>query len=1142
MDFNLNTVQTFNVCHLKKITTIMRWTILFFTITIFCASAEIAYSQVNGLSLHLKNVTLQEALEEIKEKGDYSLWYRNEEVNLKKKVSLHVENKSISEVLDALLTDEDLGYIIEDKHIVIFKKNEYTDKVSQQVTKRVTGVVKDNHGEPIIGANIIEKGTANGIITDVNGNFSLNVAENAIVQISYIGYIMQEIAVQDKQNITVLLMEDLQNLEEVVVVGYGIAKKSDLTGSISQVKAESMQNYTPSNVGDLLRTTIPGMNVAYSVSAKGDGDMMIRGDNTLTAGSGPLIVLDGAIYSGDISDINPNDIEKLDIMKDASSAAVYGSRATNGVVAITTKRGETLKPVINFSGTVGMATATNRMKPYDKDGFIKWRSDMLKSVYSATVPQTPWSPYDDPRTIDSQYLNEWMAYHSTTPDNLVDAWLSGLRLTGVEIENYKAGNSIDWEDHIFQNGPRQDYNISLSGKKEDFSYYWSLGYMDNKSLAKGDEFSTIRSRVNIEGKPAKFLKVGLNAQFSYRDESSVPVNDGQYKVLTPYSSFYENDGETMKLYPNEDIQAFHPLLQRKYRTREMEYFTFFPKIYSILELPFGITYTLNYTTRFVFYHNHIHDSSGHPQWGLYGGSASRENSLRREWQVDNIVNWNRTFSVDHKVDITLLANFEKFRNDTEKMENQNFSPNDVLGYHDMSVGTLPVLSSNDEVRTSDALMARMNYIYRNKYLLTASVRRDGSSLFGYSNPHATFPAAALGWVLSEESFFNVPFVDFLKLRASWGINGNRDIENYAALSRIVTGKSLNAEGNGSPVIIPTLEINTMGNKKLKWERTGAYNFALDFRVLNGILSGTIEAYNMSTTDVLVNRQLPTITGFNRVYANLGEIKNKGFELSLSSLNLKRPNIEWTTNLLFSLNRNKIISITGEQYDVFDANGNLIGRKEPDDKTNNWFIGQAKDVIWDYRILGTWKTGEEEEANKWNQAPGDFRLEDVNSDGLLTDDDKQFLGYRTPRYSWTMTNIFNLCRDFEFSFVLYSLWGHKESYDLAKHDDHIEDRCNSWDIPYWTPENQLDDYARLRSAPAKGVSYSVWFDKSYIRLENVALAYKVPVKALYTTPISSLKLTLNVRNAAVWAPGWGFGDPENGTRSQRIFTFGLNMTL
>lgn len=850
----------------------------FLMIALFFASAETVYSQEKNLSLHLKNVTLEEALAQIKQKGEYSLWYRNEEINLKKKVSLDIQNGSITRILDTLLEGENLGYVIEDNHIVIFK-TDGKGKAPRQAGRRITGVVKDNTGEPVIGCNIMEKGTSNGTITSVNGDFSLEVAGNAVLQISYIGFLTQEIPVGDRQSISVTLKEDAQILDEVVVVGYGVAKKSDLTGSISQVKAETMQNYTPSNVGDLLRNSIPGMSVGYSVSAKGNSDMMIRGDNTLTAGSSPLVIVDGVIYNGDISDINPNDIEKLDIMKDASSAAVYGSRATNGVVAITTKKGDSRKPVINFNGSVGIATTADRVKPYDKDGFIKWRSDMFKSVYSATVPQTPWSPFDDPRTIDLQYLDQWMEYHSTTQENLVDAWLSGLRLTGLEIENYKAGRSIDWEDYIFHNGPRQDYNVSLSGKKEDFSYYWSLGYMSNESLVKGDEFSTIRSRVNIEGKPARFLKVGLNAQFSYRDESSVPADVSQYTKLTPYSLSYEEDEETLKLYPNDDNQAKHPLLNPAYRSREQEYFTFFPKVYATLDLPFGITYTVNYTTRFVFYHNNIHDSSEHPEWKLFGGSASRENSLRREWQVDNIINWNKTFVQKHKVDVTLAANAEKFRNDTEKMSNQNFTPNDILGYHDMTIGNLPEISSDDQVRTSNALMARLNYGFMNRYLLTLSVRRDGSSLFGYSNPYATFPAAALGWVISEEKFFKVPFVDYLKLRASWGINGNRDIANYAALSKVLAEKSLNTDLNGNPITIPTLEINTMGNKKLKWEKTEAYNLALDFRLFNGRLNGTVETYLMSTTDVLVNRELPSITGYKRVYANLGEIRNKGFEPS-----------------------------------------------------------------------------------------------------------------------------------------------------------------------------------------------------------------------------------------------------------------------
>ncbi len=1011
----------------------------------------------------------------------------------------------------------------------------------QQVS--VSGTVVDDLGNPLPGVTVVVKGTTNGTVTDSDGAYTLrNIPENATLVFSFVGMKSQEVETGSQTRIDVKLQADVIGLEEVVAIGYGVAKKSDLTGAITQVKADELQKFTPTNVSDLLRTTVPGLNVGYSTSAKGNSSFEIRGETTLTAGASPLIVLDGVIYNGDISDINPNDIERLDVLKDASSAAVYGSRATNGVIVITTKRGTGDEPTVTFDGSVGLATAANRVRPYDAEGFIQWRSDMFKSVFSATVPSDLWSPFDDPRTIDPQYLDEWLAYHSTDEANMVDAWLAGLRMTGTEIEDYKAGITRDWENDIFHNGLRQDYNLSLSGRKPLFTYYWSLGYMDNKALTIGDEFSTIRSRVNLEGQAAKFLKVGLNAQFSYRNESSVPAAAGQYQDLTPYSLYYADDSDQLRLFPNDDIQARHPLLERTYREREREYYTFFPKIYSILDLPFGITYTMNFTTRIVFFHNYIHNSSEHPEWGLFGGSASRDNSISREWQIDNIINWNRTFFDVHKFAVTLLANAEKSRYNSDGMDNRYFSPNDVLGYHDMTTGTLPVLSTDDDVETADALMARLNYEYKNKYLLTLSVRRDGSSLFGYSNPRAIFPAAALGWVLTEEDFFKSGFVNYLKLRLSWGINGNRAIANYAALSRILSGKALNADQSGAAYTIPTLVINTMENKNLKWEQTQAFNVGLDFNMFEGILSGSIEGYDMSTTDVLVNRELPTITGYDRVYANLGEVVNKGLEITLNSVNIKRQNFEWRTNFIFSLNRNKIVSITGEKFDVYDENGNVTGQKEPDDITNNWFIGESKDVIWDYKILGTWKVGREEEAAKWSQAPGDFHLEDVNNDGLLTDEDKQFLGYQSPRYRWTMTNSFNIYRNFEASFVMYSLWGQMSVFDQAKHDNHIEDRRNTWKIPYWTPENQRDDYARLRSAPANGVSYSTWFDRSYVRLENVAVAYRLPPAFLNRTFIESCRLYVNVRNAGLWAPTWKFGDPEDGTRSQRIFSLGLNMTI
>ena len=1132
------------VSHFKKLLRIMKLTCLLVMIALVQVSAA-TYAQSTKLTLNMKNAKLAELFEQIEENSEFRFFYDSDEIDLSHKITIRTEESNIDEILTVAFSETNYSYEIIDRHIIV--KNTGLDNRSDLLGRdgqmSVSGLVTDEDGFPLPGVTVVVKGTTTGTVTNIDGAFSLpNVNVGEILLFSFVGMRSQEITFQGQTTFEIVMEAETIGLDEVVAIGYGTVKKSDLTGAITQVKKENLENYNPSNVSDLLRTTVPGLGVGYSTSAKGNSSFQIRGETTLTAGASPLIVLDGVIYNGDISDINPDDINRLDILKDASSAAVYGSRATNGVIVITTKRGEGDKPTINVSSIVGVATAANRLKPYNAEGFIQWRSDMFKSVYSETVPSDEWSPFDDPRTIDPQYLDDWMAYHSTNEENMVDAWLAGLRLTGTEIENFKAGLTRDWEDDIYHNGLRQDYNISLSGKKKDFSYYWSLGYLKNEALTIGDEFSTIRSRVNLEGKVTSFLKVGLNAQFSARDESSVPANNAQFKNLTPYSLYYADDSDKLRLYPNDDIMAYHPLLSRTYREKESQFYTFFPKVYSILDLPFGITYTMNYTTRLVFYHNYIHDSSEHPQWGLFGGSASRDNSIRREWQIDNIINWNHTFNDIHKVDVTLLANAEKNRFNSDGMDNRYFSPNDVLGYHDMTTGTLPVLSSSDGESTADALMARVNYGYKSKYLITLSARRDGSSLFGYSNPRATFPALALGWVVTEEDFFKSSVIDYLKVRLSWGRNGNRSIANYAALSRIASGKALNADQNGVAYTIPTLVINSMENKNLKWEQTEAINLGVDFNLLDGVISGSIEAYDMKTTDVLVNRELPTLTGFSRVYANLGEVENKGVEITLNTLNIKRNNFQWNTNFIFSLNRNKIVSITGEKFDVYDEDGNVTGQKEPDDITNNWFIGQSKDVVWDYNILGTWKVGEEEEAAKWGQRAGDFRLEDVNSDGLLTDDDKQFLGYRDPRFRWTMTNNFTIYKNFEASVVMYSLWGQMSAFGLVKHDDHIEDRKNTWDVPYWTPENQTDEYARVRSAPANGVSYTAWFDRSYIRFENIAVAYRLPQSLLNRTFIKNCKVSFNIRNAGVWAPEWNFGDPEDGTRAQRIFSLGLNMTL
>jgi hypothetical protein len=420
------------------------------------------------------------------------------------------------------------------------------------------------------------------------------------------------------------------------------------------------------------------------------------------------------------------------------------------------------------------------------------------------------------------------------------------------------------------------------------------------------------------------------------------------------------------------------------------------------------------------------------------------------------------------------------------------------------------------------------------------MRRDGYSAFGRDVKRATFPSAAVGWVVSEESFFNTDALDFLKMRLSWGENGNREIGRYAFLSQLIAGKNLIVDGSGNVQTVATLSNTTMENPSLQWERTEAWNIGIDFSILAGRIDGSIDAYKMNTNNLLVERALSTITGFSRVFSNLGEIQNRGFELSLQTRNLTNSLFAWTSNFNFSLNRNKLISLYGD----LDADGN-----ELDDITNRWFIGHATDEIWGQKVLGIWQSDQAEEAELYGVYPGDFRILDKNNDRVFTIEDNEFLGFSKPRFRWTFVNNFQIRNNIDFSFELYSYWGQIRAFNNAKNRDGFIDRTNSLQTPYWTPENPSNEWARLFSSQGSS-SFDVYRKGSFIRLQNVTLSYTFPQKLIDKITLPNLRVYGNIRNAAVYAPDWDIYDPEaaevDGVTGQvptpRYFTIGLNASL
>lgn len=998
----------------------------------------------------------------------------------------------------------------------------------------IKGVVKDKQGVPLPGVSVKIKGTNKGVSTGMDGDYRISAAPNSTLVFTSIGFVEQEQKAGTRTEINVTLSDDARQLDEVVVIGYGTATKKDVTGAVSSVRATRLENENPQSVADILKGNIAGLSVSLNTSAKGGGDLLVRGKTTLSAGTAPLIVLDGVIYNGQLSDINPNDIEAVDVLKDASSLAVFGAKAATGVVAITTKKGRGETPTITINTNFGLAALAKNQRVYDGPGFLNWRADVMRSGAS-----TPSYLYNNPNDLPAGVtMEQWLNGKAGDP---TDIWLDRLGLLANEKANYYAGKTENWYDRIFRTGMRQDHTLSMGGKKNEVSYYMSLGYQKNENLIEGGEFSTFRARVNLEGQAAKFLTVGMNLQYADRDEGAIEAAWNQLVNLSPYGDMYNADG-TLRRIPTDDngLNARNPFLDMTYNDALNRQNTLFGSLFAKAKLPFGITYQFNFSPGIDMYRTFEYKSSRNPNVTTPGGSVTRANETRYNWQIDNLLKWNKTFAKIHTVDVTLLANAEKYQTWWTQAGNEGFVPSDLLGYHNVASGTKATVNSEDKVYTGDALMARVNYSLLQRYNLTLSVRQDGYSVFGVNSKTATFPAAAAAWTFTEESFMkSFDWLNYGKLRLSYGINGNRDLRNpdngtvdpYAALTQLDIGKYQTVNGSGAASEVNTVNINNrLSNANLKWEQTASFNAGLDFSVLHDRIGGSVDFYTKKTNDLLVRQTLTNVTGYANVYSNLAEVSNKGFELNLNSRNINSGKIKWNTDLNLFLNRNKINRLATPN----------------DDPGNGWFIGRDIDVIWDYKVLGVWQENEMDEAAKFTKGsikPGDFKLQDVDGNYVYDDNDKQFLGYKSPRFTWALRNEFNIFKSFDFSFQLLSNWGQKKQYNQAKNQPGSVGfaRMSSYIQPYWTAENPINDYARLNSGTS-GTSFNVYRDNSFIRLNTIALAYTVPQGLIDKIKVKNAKIYMNVNNAALYAPTWNYWDPQNDGPTPRYYTLGLNVSL
>lgn len=1047
----------------------------------------------------------------------------------------------------------------------------------------IKGSVTDINKEPLLGVNIKVKGTSIGSITDSDGNFSLNGPKGATLIISYIGMVTQEVEYKGEP-LQITLKDDSQALEEVIVVGYGTMRKKDLTGSIVQVRPDKIANENPKTVQDILRGT-PGLAVGYNADAKGGGSLSIRGQRSVYTDGGhndPLLILDGMMFYGELSEINPDDIGQIDVLKDASAAAIYGAKAANGVIIITTKKGKRGKPVINFSANIGLTQRSAYRERFSPSAYLQHYADWKeKNTYGANA-NGEWDAYQtgtykgmtdyfkNPDKLVGVDLETWRNYTSNEPDESdLSIWAKRLGFTGNVLENILAGKTVDWEDKAFRLGLNQDYNASISGASEKVDYYFSMGYLRNEGALIDDTYRAIRANMKLNAKVTNWFEIGANVNFQDRSDGSIDMDEDYFLRNSPYADYADENGSPVQ-YPLDETysqRGYNYDFQKQYLDLEKGYTVLNTILNTKVKLPFGITYQFNVAPRFQFFYDRYFMSSELPGSNPNDRGANREQAKRFDWSLSNIITWDKTFADKHHFILTLAQEAEERQYWSDRIEARNILPSDALGFHNTQNGSKENSSytTSDSHETADGMLARLFYSYDDRYMLTTSIRRDGYSAFGSSNPYAYFPSAAVAWTFSNEKFFR-KFRNVMstgKLRVSYGSNGNRSLSNpYVALANLYEGGGAYMgyiTSSGDLQLMRYLMADRMANPTLQWEKTHAWNFALDFGFLNDRITGTLDVYKMSTKDMIMSQPLQNFTGFANITTNLGQVDNNGFELSLNTVNIRQKNFEWNTTFNFSYNKNRIKHLFYEYENVLDASGNVIGQKESDYTANGWFIGKPINEIWDYKVIGIWQKDEWEEAAKYGQVPGDPKVwnnpaNDVyNEDGSLktavyNDDDKQFLGTTTPPVNWSLRNDFTLWKDLTLSINIYSRMGHKGlSTNYLNNDDDggrmfYAAACKEAK-EYWTIDNPTNKYARIEAQGPDGAkSPGMLYNRSFIRLENISVGYTLPRQLTQKWGIERVKVSGTVRNVATWAKDWEYGDPETGGLGTRLYSLGINLTF
>lgn len=1005
-------------------------------------------------------------------------------------------------------------------------RNFGTQLVTQ--VKSVTGTIIDETGEPMIGVSVLVQGTTTGTVTDLDGKFVLEVPANATLVISYIGYKTQNIKVGSQHAFAIKMESDNEVLDEVVVVGYGVVKKRDLTGSVSSVKAGDIQKTASSNAMQAMQAKVPGLDIQQSSGQAGSGiNINLRGNRSINADNSPLILVDGVEYGSTI-DINPSGIESMEVLKDASSTAIYGTKGANGVIIISTKRGKAGKTKVNLNAYVSVNEPTN-------------------------IPKVMYGEREVRRLLDAKNYKDdiadgsWGTHHAKVEDVLGTAPNFGLPYSEMDV--YNEGSYTDWPNLLLKNGLTQNYDLSISGGSEKTTFNISMGAMVEGGLLKNDKLARYNGKLSVDHKVNDILKVGMDMLYTHKNHDKRSGNVfGRSLYMSTIAHPYDADGNII-LRPSPYYEAHaNPLLDDQEGAYDNNIVTnrLFATSYLQLTPIKGLTLKTLFNVDYQQQHEGLYRDyqSVSELQSAKGSYISNDQNHYINYTWDNTLNYITDFGgSDHS--LTLLLGSSTKRNEARSSQVSGYASAEHYyksSFYDVSLIKTPVNTSSYTKTTMQSYFGRVNYSYKSKYLLAASLRADGSSVLAKGHKWGYFPSVAVAWRVSDENFMESTrdWLDNLKLRASWGSTGNAGISAYQTLPMVNADNQIYYEfGSGVTTgRIPT----TLGNENLTWETTTSYNFGVDFGFWGNRIYGSADFYINKTKDLLYAQSLPLSSVYSHVLSNIGKTKGHGFEIQIGGVPVRTKNFNWDTTLSVSTAKDEIVELSnGLEKNINGRTGQIVGQPlniyyyyEAD---GCWGVGEFETYKADWEASHPGKTLDFPEANS---TTGDVKIVDRNDDGKITDDDKRVYD-RSPKciLGWNNTLTY---KDFSLSFLVYARLGGWMEYGLYQQFRY--DNANWADLDYWTPENQGARFPTPGLTKQNTYAASTFYEKSsYIKIKDITLSYNLPKTWISKIGMSNLRVYGSMKNFFTFSSVDNYDPERDGDISfplTKQLVFGVNI--